>query len=81
MQDFWDQIDWADMVQKIVFAIVILVITWIVARVVYRSRIVIVLSPRSSKSVLATVVYVNVAELCSAVLCLGCRRRSALARE
>lgn len=34
MEDFWDQIDWASMAQNIVFAIVILVITWIVAKLV-----------------------------------------------
>lgn len=34
MEDFWEDIDWASMAQNIVFAIVILVITWIVAKVV-----------------------------------------------
>ncbi|QYJ03887.1 mechanosensitive ion channel [Nocardioides panacisoli] len=34
MEDFWDQIDWASMVQNVVFAIVILVVTWIVATLV-----------------------------------------------
>jgi hypothetical protein len=34
MEDFWDSIDWASMAQKIVFAIVILAVTWAIAKVV-----------------------------------------------
>lgn len=33
-QDFWNDIDWADIAQKAVTALVILLITWIVARLV-----------------------------------------------
>jgi hypothetical protein len=34
MNDFWNDIDWADIVQKAVMALLILLVTWIVARLV-----------------------------------------------
>lgn len=34
MGDFWSNYDWADIAQKVVIAILILVATWILARVV-----------------------------------------------